>query len=254
MPKLVLMGAAGGLLGLGAARALWRKNDPRIVVLPNADATASPPAAEPGLTIVSREAWGALPIDHNARNERGHYESNSNPYGWYVYAGDLSESYQTLVIHHSAFYKENGLATVHEVQRLHRHDRGWADVGYHFMVDAGGLIYAGRSLSVRGAHTAGHNTGSAGVCLMGDFRYHAPTMAQWDAFIVLSRWLAGELQLTHLAGHSQFNAGTACPGDKVREQLPAIASLLGLAFGRDGYVPSAWGEAGCACCQCLRPM
>ena len=48
---------------------------------------------------------------------------------------------------------------------------GWADVGYHYLVDKDGTIYEGRNIAIRGAHTQGHNTGSAGVCLLGDFRY-----------------------------------------------------------------------------------
>ena len=196
--------------------------------------------------IISREEWGALPVDAMARNEGGLYEKGVNPEGWYVYSGDLRNSYQTLVIHHSAFYKASGIATLREVQRLHREDRGWADVGYHFMVDMDGTIYAGRNLGARGVHTQGHNTGSAGICLLGDFRFRSPAKAQWDALIALSSWLADELDLTHLAAHSQFNKGTVCPGATVLEQLSGLATLLGVEYGVDGYVPTASADS----CNC----
>ncbi len=254
LKRLATFGAAGGLVGLGGAGAVWLRNRPRVVVLPNDNEVAGMASTTDGLTIVGRDDWGALPVDISARNEGGYYEKDSNPQGRYVYGGDLRESYQTLVIHHSAFYKANGLATVLEVQRLHRNDRGWADVGYHFMVDGTGKIYEGRSLAVRGVHTAGHNTGSAGVCLLGDFRTRPPSTIQWDASIKLSRWLVSELQLTHLAGHSQFNVGTECPGAAVLKQLADLAELVGVEYGTDGYVPTASADADCGCCSCGTPL
>ena len=228
--RLAALGCAGALAAAGVL-----SGRPRVVVLRN-EAEATEDAVRP--SIVSREAWGALPVDHSARNERGHYQSGANPEGWYVYAGDLRDSYQTLVVHHSAFYKADGRATLLEIQRLHRGDRGWADVGYHFMLDVDGAIYAGRDLSVRGVHTQGRNTGSAGVCLLGDFRYRAPPPAQWEALIALGRWLVAELALTHIAAHNQFNEGTVCPGARVTEQLAALADFLGVGHGIDGYEPA----------------
>lgn len=233
--RLAAIAGGGALASIGAAAAGVYSRRPRLVVLPN-EADMLDDHTRPA--IISREAWGALPVDHAARNERGHYQSGVNPFGWYEYAGDLRDSYQTLVVHHSAFYKADGRATLLEVQRLHRGDRGWADVGYHFMLDVDGAIYAGRDLGVRGVHTQGRNTGSVGVCMLGDFRYRAPPPAQWDALVVLGRWLVAELELTHLAGHSQFNEATVCPGARVIEQLAALAELLGVGFGVDGYIPA----------------
>ena len=228
------LAALGGIGALGAAGVLSER--PQVVILPN-EAEASRDSARP--LIVSRDEWGALPVDHSARNERGHYDSEVNPWGWYTYAGDLRDSYQTLIVHHSAVYKADGHATLLEIQRLHREDRGWADVGYHYMLDVDGAIYAGRDLLARGAHTAGRNTGSAGVCLLGDFRFRAPPPAQWQALIALGRWLVSELDLTHIAAHSQFNESTVCPGARVLGQLPALAELLGVGYGTHGYLPAA---------------
>lgn len=229
--KLAALGSASAL----AAAAGVFSERPRVVVLPN-EAGLSEEAVRP--PIVSRGAWGALPVDHSARNERGHYQSGVSPEGWYVYSGDLRDSYQTLVAHHSAFYKADGRATLLEVQRLHRGDRGWADVGYHYLLDADGAIYEGRSLSVRGVHTQGRNTGSVGVCLLGDFRFRSPPQAQWEGLVALGRWLIAELALTHIAAHNQFNEGTVCPGARVIERLAALAELLGVGYGVDGYKPA----------------
>ncbi len=240
--RLTALGALGGVAGVAIARLTVR---PRVVVVLPYDGRSTETDGPP--PIVSRDDWGALPVDISARNERGLYQKGVNPAGWYVYPGDLRDSYQTLVVHHSAFYEADGLATLLEAQRLHRDDRGWADLGYHYLVDKDGTIYEGRNLGVRGVHTQGHNTGSAGVCLLGDFRHRRPTQAQWNGLAALSRWLIAELGLTHLAAHNQFNEGTLCPGATVLRQLPALAESLGVDYGSDGYVPSADAGRTCAC-------
>ena len=229
-----------GGLGAGLTAAGWlisrRPHVPGVALSPTPTYHLDRPA------VVSRADWGARPVDVGARNEHGYYNSFTNPEGWYVYPDDLRGSYQTVVIHHSAFYREDGRRTLLEVQRLHREDRGWADVGYHFMVDKDGTVYEGRHLSARGAHTQGYNTGSAGICLLGDFRAESPSSAQWQAVTALTQWLAYHLQLTHLAGHRQFNGWTVCPGGQVSSQLENLAELAGLQFGIDGY-----RSIGCAC-------
>ncbi len=244
---LALAGAAciGGV-GVGLLR-----NRPRLVIVPHGDdmPEASPAIARPA--IVRRDQWGALPVNHAARNENGFYQRDSNPYGWYVYQGDLRDNYQTLIVHHSSFYEADVQATLLEVQRLHRDDRHWADIGYHFLIDIDGTIYEGRNLGARGVHTMGHNTGSAGLCLLGDYRFALPPQAQLEATEALARWLVAELAVTHLAGHSQFNPSTLCPGGALLEYLPDMAARLGLEYGAGGYVPTAMVGGGCDCCGCV---
>lgn len=243
--------ALAGAVGLGGAATALLRNRPRVVVLPHGDELpeASPVIARPA--IVSRDKWGALPVNHAARNENGFYQRDSNPYGWYVYEGELRDSYQTLIIHHSAFYETDGLRTLLEVQRLHRDDRYWADIGYHFLIDIDGTIYEGRDLGARGVHTMGHNTGSAGLCLLGDYRFVLPPQAQLQATVALGRWLVAELAVTHLAGHSQFNPSTLCPGAAMLARLPEMATRLGLGYGTGGFVPTAMVGDDCGCCGCV---
>jgi hypothetical protein len=243
------MGAGVALLGVGAVITGRLIRQPEAVVLPNAELAQS--SANPA--IVSRDAWGALPVNHRARNENGHYQRGSNLEGRYIYPPDLRRSYQTLIVHHSAFYEASGLATLLEIQRLHRNDRGWADIGYHFLIDQRGTTYEGRDLSVRGAHTAGYNTGSAGICLMGDFRYQAPPAPQMDALQRLLPWLIARLAPTHLAGHQQFNANTECPGRELIAELQGLADQVELQYGIEGYLPTASADD-CGCCACATTL
>ena len=242
--------ALASAISLGGVGTASLRNRPRVVVLPHGDNMPAASTAIARPAIVGRGEWGALPVNHSARNEYGFYQRDSNPYGWYVYQGELRESYQTLIVHHSAFYEADVQATLLEVQRLHRDDRQWADIGYHYLIDIDGTIYEGRDLAVRGVHTMGHNTGGAGLCLLGDYRFVSPPKAQLETTMALGRWLVAELAVTHLAGHSQFNPSTLCPGAALLERLPEMAARLGLEYGTEGYVPTALAGDGCDCCGC----
>ncbi len=239
----------GGLAGVGLLNTR-QPPSPTPTDLP----TLIPPTETPAIPkpqMVDRTQWGALIPDINARNEGGYYNRLTNPEGWYIYPDDLETSYQTLVIHHSGFYEQDGLSTLLEIQRLHRGDRGWADVGYHFMVDKDGTIYEGRDMTVRGVHVEGHNTGSLGVCLLGDFRTDIPSDAQLSATYALNNWIVYRTGVTHLAGHKDFNDFTVCPGTQIANQLEDLANRAGLIYGTDGYqVPT--GLDMCGCCDCTR--
>lgn len=46
-------------------------------------------------------------------------------------------------------------------------DRGFSDIGYHYIIHLNGSISYGRSIYTNGAHTKGHNSSSLGVCYIG---------------------------------------------------------------------------------------
>ncbi len=62
---------------------------------------------------------------------------------------------------------DTGDALFRLVQRWHVEERGWSDVGYHYLIDAHGGLVAGRPLWRRPAAQAGHNTGTIAICLHG---------------------------------------------------------------------------------------
>ena len=85
---------------------------------------------------------------------------------------------------------------------------------------------------------------------MGDFRFEAPSQAQLNATYALNDWLVFRVRPTHLAGHSQFNDWTECPGTFLANQLQTIADQAGLILGTDGYVPALHVSGDCGCCAC----
>ncbi len=193
------------------------------------------PLTRPSPAVISRQQWGALAPDHSALYEHGLF-SDDNPTGWRVYEAPLSEVYRTVVLHHSVIYEADDAATMLEVQRFQREERGWADVAYHYFVGKSGTIYEGRRLNVRGAHVGGYNTGSLGLCLLGDFSEDsAPTEPQLSSTRQMLAWLTQTLALTHIAGHRDFNPATVCPGDQLAALIDGLALDAGLTVGTGGY-------------------
>jgi len=70
-----------------------------------------------------------------------------------------------IIIHCSATPPQMDIGT-EEIREWHK-ERGFNDVGYHYIIKRGGELQKGRSIDVQGAHARGHNKNSIGVCLIG---------------------------------------------------------------------------------------
>jgi len=66
------------------------------------------------------------------------------------------------VIHHTA----SPDWSVERIRKIHVEERGWDDVGYHFIIRENGDIEKGRSLYKQGAHARGRNN-RVGIALTG---------------------------------------------------------------------------------------
>ena len=166
--------------------------------------------------IISRAEWGAEQADPRL-------EPDQDP-----------EVFNTVVVHHSAMLLSEG---PRDIQSVHMHQRGFLDIGYHFVIDGEGRIYEGRSLATHGAHVAGHNAGTLGIALMGNYEIIEPATEQRVRLKWLIQALMRKYPLTHLAGHGAFAPGkTLCPGKNLEALLPTLAKELGLKFGVGGYV------------------
>ena len=56
--------------------------------------------------------------------------------------------------------------TVDDIRRWHK-QRGYSDVGYHYIVYRNGILAQGRDVNIIGAHASGHNAHSIGICYIG---------------------------------------------------------------------------------------
>ncbi len=138
-----------------------------------------------------------------------------------------------ITVHHTAepfssLSKVAACAEVKNIQNQHMNERspsGWADIGYHFLIDRAGNVIAGRSLDAQGAHASGtNNIGNIGICLLGNFVAQpsrgtdyavaqALLPAQLDALTGLVDQLRQKYSIksSNVYGHKELKS-TECPG------------------------------------------
>lgn len=72
----------------------------------------------------------------------------------------------TEIIIHCADTPEGTPFDVEDIRRWHK-ERGFNDVGYHYVIYIDGRVVEGRPLADIGAHCVGHNEDSIGICYIG---------------------------------------------------------------------------------------
>ncbi|AUM89155.1 N-acetylmuramoyl-L-alanine amidase [Clostridium botulinum] len=111
-------------------------------------------------------------------------------------------------LHHA----EASCCSVYDVHSWHLNN-GWAGIGYHYFVRKNGEIWKGRPDNVIGAHVAGHNTNTLGVCAEGSYMSETMPQAQKNAIIELCRYLCNKYEITKICGHREVGSSN-CPGTK----------------------------------------
>lgn len=124
------------------------------------------------------------------------------------------------LIWHCAATPEGRDFTVADIRAWHR-KRGFADIGYHYVVYRDGSIHIGRSIDEIGAHVSGHNTGTIGASYIGGVAADGRTAkdTRTPEQRASMRWLTKALvslhDLNRISGHNQY-AAKACPSFDVR--------------------------------------
>ena len=104
-----------------------------------------------------------------------------------------------------------------EIREWHIKERGWNDIGYHFVIRRDGLAEKGREVSVIGAHAQGHNENSIGICLVGGKDGFNFTSAQMHSLLRLVASLQAQYGWMELLGHRDLPGVTkTCPAFDVR--------------------------------------
>lgn len=107
------------------------------------------------------------------------------------------EDVRFLLVHHTATPNLPASAAVDQLRSFYRHHtgtKGWPDLAYNFLVDAGGQVWEGRQGSlagpVRGDATGGSQGHAELCCFIGDLSSTRPTSAAVTAMTGLLAWLA----------------------------------------------------------------
>lgn len=125
----------------------------------------------------------------------------------YAWHGTLEKRKKTavVVIHHRG--GTGDAASIH-AQHL---ANGWTGIGYHYYIRSDGQVFAGRPDDTVGAHAAGHNSDSIGVCFEGNFEITSPTKAQIASGKALLSGIFSRYGVLSVKRHGDLCA-TACPG------------------------------------------
>ncbi|HYT26927.1 MAG TPA: N-acetylmuramoyl-L-alanine amidase, partial [Actinomycetota bacterium] len=206
--------------------------------------------------IVTRARWGA---DERIRRAQPRYAT----------------AVRAAFVHHTAqangYSRAESAALVRADYVYHVKTRGWNDIGYNFLVDRYGQVFEGRyggvDRAVVGACTAGFNTATTCVALLGTFTTASPPAPMVAS---LTNLLAWKLDLDHVdplgatvltssggatarygngirvrlrtvSGHRDTSY-TACPGNAAYALLPSLRA----AVARTGLpkIYGGWPSAG----------
>lgn len=113
------------------------------------------------------------------------------------------------------------------IRRWHL-NRGFRDIGYHYVIRRDGVVETGRPLEQVGAHAKPWNTGSIGICMVGGIdRRGKPesnfTVKQWAALPRQVRKLLNQYPGVSVIGHRDVpGVKKACPSFDVKTWLKTI--------------------------------
>lgn len=118
------------------------------------------------------------------------------------------------IIVHCSATKEGKAFTANDITRWHK-QRGFATIGYHYVVLLDGTIQQGRAEMVMGAHCKGYNANSIGICYIGGLDENGKskdtrTPEQKKALLELLKRLKKDYPNATIHGHREF-ANKDCP-------------------------------------------
>ena len=118
-----------------------------------------------------------------------------------------------IIIHCSAT-PEGRKTSAEEIKSWHL-ERGFSDIGYHYIVHLDGSISYGRNVEKIGAHSRGQNKMSIGVCYIGGLDEclnpkDTRTPQQKESLLILLKTLKKLHSKAVIYGHRDFSE-KACP-------------------------------------------
>ena len=130
-----------------------------------------------------------------------------------------------LIVHCSAT-PEGKDYSIDTIRQWHL-QRGFSDIGYHYVIYRDGSIHIGRDESIIGAHCTGHNTNSIGVCYIGGCASDGKTpkdtrtLQQKESLLSLLKTLKIKYPNAKIYPHYKF-AAKACPSFNAEEEYKNI--------------------------------
>jgi hypothetical protein len=178
----------------------------------------SPALAGEAPAIVSRSEWNAKEPAHEMKPQKP----------------------KRILVHHTGSKKHLGASILKKMANLQRFSQAkekladgrtklaWADVPYHFYVDAEGKIAEGRAITAEGdTNTKYDPSGYVQVVLEGNFEIEEPSDAQIKSLKALTLWLSGRYAIdSEDVSYHQAVAQTACPGKNLIDRMKDVKSVV----------------------------
>ncbi len=135
-----------------------------------------------------------------------------------------------IIIHCSATEAGRDFSAT-DIKRWHL-EKGWSDIGYHYVIELDGTVKAGRPLEKVGAHARGHNESSIGICYIGGLSAAGDKVAEdtrTDEQRASLRELIDELfrrfpSINQVSGHNEYS-NKECPCFDVKAAYPSYRVL-----------------------------
>ena len=188
----------------------------RIIAAPPTHAVPDPVAApQPtGVRAIARNQWST----------GGPVQAQINP----------MNGIRKITIHHEgsrviSFTGQRDTADhLDKVRKSHVNGNGWADIGYHYIVDRAGRVWEGRPIRYQGAHVRRNNENNVGVMVLGNFDRQSPSQQQLNALFDTVKRLKQQHRITarDIKSHQEINA-TACPGRNLQRHMEALRRYVG---------------------------
>jgi hypothetical protein len=162
--------------------------------------------------------------------------------------GRVTSEVTHCIIHHSAgnTADTNYTNIIRNIYLLHTESNGWDDIGYNYVIAGNGQIYNGRDPQgagdeddIQGAHFCAKNSGTMGICLLGNYEIDTPSISLTGSLEKLLTWklykenLSAEDSSIHPQNGSQYLATigqhkdgcpTVCPGKNTTTLITDIRS------------------------------
>lgn len=111
---------------------------------------------------------------------------------------------------HCLATKEGVDYSAEQVRSWHVNQRGFRDIGYHFLIHLDGTIEKGRPIGQSGAHAKGYNKHSIGVAYVGGLDKNGKpkdtrTVAQYHALRRCTETLKVIYPIQHMEGHRDLS-------------------------------------------------
>ena len=142
-----------------------------------------------------------------------------------LFGGTLKKSARTIneIILHCSATPEGKDYSVDTIRKWHL-QRGFSNIGYHYVIYRDGSIHSGRDVNISGAHCTNHNSKSIGICYIGGLDFTGKnakdtrTEEQKKSLVNLVKQLMSiyKLSISNVHCHNEY-ANKACPSFKIND-------------------------------------